>query len=192
MKTLCIDIETAPAKGYIWGLWEERIPIDRIIDSGTVLCTSAKWYHEDDVMFVSTNDMSHGKMLKTIHRWLEQADTVVHFNGTRYDIPILNREFLLAGMPPPAPYKQVDLYKVSRSRFKFLSNKLDYIVQALGLGKKIRHKGFELWVECMEGNPEAWEQMREYNVEDVILTEKLYDCVKPWIKSHPNHNKKKQ
>jgi hypothetical protein len=29
--------------------------------------------------------------------------------------------------------------------------------------------------------------MREYNCQDVILLENLYDRLLPWIQSHPNH-----
>ena len=29
--------------------------------------------------------------------------------------------------------------------------------------------------------------MRKYNIQDVVITEDLYDLIKGWIKNHPNH-----
>jgi hypothetical protein len=43
------------------------------------------------------------------------------------------------------------LEKVAKAHFRFLSNKLDYIVQYLGIGKKVEHEGFGLWRKVMAG-----------------------------------------
>lgn len=187
MKILMLDIETAPNTVYAWGIWQETIGINQIIDSSHVLCWAAKWFGDDKIIFHSKAEHSHRRMLQQIHKLLEEADVVVHYNGTRFDIPILNKEFITYDMPPPAPFKQVDLYRVARSRFKFVSNKLDWIAKSLGLGEKIRHKGFELWVECMEGNKDSWKEMEEYNRQDVVLLERLYKRFLPWIGNHPSH-----
>ena len=127
-------------------------------------------------------------MLKQIHDLLNEADAVVHYNGTKFDIPTLNKEFLLYGMEPPAPYKQIDLLRVARNTFKFPSNKLDYVAQALKLGAKTKHTGHELWIKCMNYDKEAWKMMEEYNKQDVLLLEKVYNKLKPWIKGHANHS----
>ena len=128
------------------------------------------------------------QMLKGIHKLLNEADAVVHYNGTKFDIPTLNKEFVKHGMLPPSPYKQIDLIRTARSQFRFASNKLDYIAQFLGLGAKTRHRGHELWIDCMNNVPEAWEEMKEYNVNDVVLLEAVYDVLKPWVRNHPNQN----
>lgn len=186
MKVLLVDIETAPNLAYVWGLFKENIPIQRLVDSGYVLCWSAKWLGEDTILFDSVQRTKPKRMLKKIHTLLNEADIVVHYNGTRFDIPTLNKEFLLHGLTPPAPYKQIDLYSTAKSRFRFVSNKLDYIAQALGLGKKHAHRGFELWVQCMNGDDDAWKEMEEYNKQDVVLLEKVYNTFRPWIRNHPN------
>jgi hypothetical protein len=126
-------------------------------------------------------------MLERIYEMLEEADAVIHYNGTKFDIPTLNKEFLLHDMTPPAPYKQIDLLRTARSQFRFPSNKLDYIAQSLGLGKKVKHIGHELWIKCMNDDDEAWKMMEEYNKQDVVLLEKVYDKLKAWVKGHPNH-----
>jgi DNA-directed RNA polymerase subunit RPC12/RpoP len=125
-------------------------------------------------------------MLKNIHKMLDEADAVVHYNGRRFDIPILNKEFILAGMMPPAPYKQIDLLTTCRSQFRFPSNKLAFITDQLGIGTKTSHTGHALWLGCMNGDKQSWALMEEYNINDVFLLEDLYYKVLPWIKNHPN------
>lgn len=186
MKTLLLDIETSPNLAYVWGLYKQNISINHIVDSGSVLCWSAKWLDEDDVLFDSVHNSKPKAMLKRVHALLEEADAVIHYNGASFDIPVLNKEFLLHGMAPPAPYRQIDLLQTARNRFRFVSNKLDYVAQALGIGHKHRHRGFELWVQCMAGNKEAWDEMEEYNKQDVRLLEEVYKRFLPWIRNHPN------
>lgn len=188
MKILLLDIETSPNTAHIWGLWNQNIGISQIMESSYVLCWAAKWLGEgEDIMYSSIFDFTPKQMLKKIHKLLDEADAVIHYNGTKFDIPTLNKEFLLQGMTPPAPYKQIDLLRVARNQFKFPSNKLDYVAKALGVGQKVRHPGHELWVKCMAGNQDAWLLMEEYNKQDVIILEGIYYKLIPWIKNHPNH-----
>ncbi len=120
---------------------------------------------------------------------MDEADAIVTYNGNRFDLPVLNREYLMAGLTQPSPAKSIDLYQVVKHKFRFTSNKLDFICQQLGLGHKTHHKGFNLWKECMnvEGtSPAAHESskrtMLAYNKQDVVLLEKLYTELLPWIK----------
>lgn len=186
MKILLLDIETAPNLVHVWGLWQQNVGLPQILESGYVLCWAAKWLDEKEVMFDSIHRSTAKTMVRKVHRLLEEADAVVHYNGTKFDIPTLNKEFILQGLNPPAPYKQIDLLRVARSKFRFPSNKLDYVAKALGMGQKQKHKGHSLWIECMEGNEEAWKTMESYNKQDVALLEKVYDKLLPWISSHPN------
>jgi hypothetical protein len=188
MKILLIDIETAPNLAYCWGIWEQNINIGQIVDSSYVLCWAAKWLGEDKVMFDSVKKSGAKKMLQKIHKLLDEADAVVHYNGTKFDIPTLNKEFLLHKMNPPAPYRQIDLLRVSRGAFKFQSHKLDYVSNSLGHGGKMKHAGFQLWVDCMANKAAAWKMMEAYNKEDVVQLEKVYYDFRPWVKNHPNHS----
>jgi hypothetical protein len=139
-------------------------------------------------MFDSVYKTDKKTMLKSIHALMDEADAIIHYNGNRFDIPMLNKEFLEAGMPPPSPAKHIDLLTTAKRQFRFVSNKLDYIAQRLGLGKKTAHEGHELWLKVMKNDRKAWKIMEEYNKNDVVLLEKVYDKFKGWIKSHPNHN----
>lgn len=187
MKTLMLDIETSPNKVFTWGLFNQNIAINQIDEAGYTLCWAAKWLNEPHMKFASLHKDGKEKMLMEIYRLINEADVVIHFNGIKFDMPTLNKEFLLLGWSPPSPCLQVDLYRVVRKQFRFPSNKLDYVCQALGLGGKTQHKGMELWRECMAGLDSAWRKMEKYNRRDVVLLEKLYQRLLPWIPNHPNH-----
>jgi DNA polymerase elongation subunit (family B) len=142
------------------------------------------------MIFDSVKQSGRKAMLARIHKLLDEADIVIHYNGLKYDIPTLNKEFIKTGMMPPSPYKQVDLYQVVRRAFRFESNKLAFVSEALEIGQKVKHEGFSLWVNCMDSqrpqHEAAWRKMERYNRGDVRLLEKLYTRLRPWITQHPN------
>jgi len=183
MRKLHLDIETSPNTAHVWGLFKQTVSINQLMESSYVLCWAAKWDGERKVHFARNNDK---EMLTKLWDLLDEADVVVHYNGKRFDIPTVNKEFALEGLMPPAPYKQIDLLQVVRHKFKFPSNKLDYVAQAFNLGKKHPHEGHSLWVKCMNEDKAAWKRMETYNKQDVQLLEKLYARILPWIDRHPN------
>ncbi len=189
MKILALDIETAPMIAYLWQLKQDGyITTDKIVKDGHTLCWAAKWVGETGpVTFDSVKLSSPMKMLKHIHSLLDEADAVLTYNGISFDLPILNKAFIENGMDPPAPYKHIDLIRTARDKFRFSSNKLDWVASHLGLGSKHEHKGMPLWTGCMAGNDKDWATMRRYNIQDVLLLEKLYMRMRPWISSHPSH-----
>jgi len=188
LKILLLDIETSPNTAHVWGLYNQNVGLNQLMESSYVMCWAAKWLGEKEVHFSSMMETTHRKMIKKIYKLLDEADAVIHYNGTKFDIPTLNKEFLLLGLTPPSPYKEIDLLRTSRSKFKFPSNKLDYVAQALGLGEKVKHIGHELWIRCMNKDKQAWDMMKKYNIQDVVLLEKVYEKMLSWIRNHPNQN----
>lgn len=186
MKILLLDIETAPNLVYVWELFKPVVTPKQVVKSRHLLSWAAKWYGENDMMFDSVHQSTIKDVLKGIHALLDEADVVVHFYGSKFDIPALNTEFVKHGIKPPSPVKQVDLKKITADQFLFPSNKLEYVVKALKLGTKI-DTDFNLWVKCLANDSEAWAKMEKYNKHDVVLLEALYDRLMPWIQNHPNH-----
>lgn len=186
MKILLLDLESAPNLAHVWGLWQQNVSTNQLIASGYTMCWAAKWLGEKEIMFDSIFQSSHDKMIREVHKLMDEADAIVHYNGKKFDVPTLNKEFILMGMNPPSPYKQIDLLQTARQQFRFPSNKLDYIAQSLKLGEKVKHMGHELWIKCMAKDPKAWAIMERYNKQDVVLLEKVYHKLLPWIKNHPN------
>ena len=183
LKILYLDIETTPHKGTFWNLFPKYIPLNQMQEPTYMMCWAAKWEGERDVIFRKKSDPDH---IGRLWELLDEADTVIHYNGKSFDIKHINREFAAEGLAPPSPYSQVDLLTAVRASFRMASNKLDYVVRYFGLGKKVVHVGIELWYDCMDGCPKAWKLMEKYNRRDVVLLPKLYKFMQPWIKSHPN------
>lgn len=181
-RTLFVDIETSPNVVHTWGLFNQTIGLSQLIVPSGLLCFAAKWRGRGKPMFFS----DRASMVKDAHALMSEADVIVHYNGSSFDIPILNSEVAVAGLQPPSPSKHVDLYRVVKRNFRFPSGKLAYISKALGLEGKISHSGHELWIKCMAGDPAAWKKMRAYNVRDVTLLEELYDILLPWVSNHPS------
>ena len=193
MKTLLLDIETTPNIAYTFDLWRTTIAPVKIIEVSRVLCFGAKWLDSPrkSIEFYSAfsgaeSDMRE-EMLDNAHRLLDEADVVVHYNGHAFDIPYLNREFLLEGYLPPSPFKQIDLLQTVRKVFQFPSNQLAHVSKELGLPGKVEHEGFALWRKCMNGDRKAQRLMEKYNKQDVYMLEDLYHYLQPWILSHPSH-----
>jgi len=187
---LLIDIETCPSEGYFWGIWNQNIAIDQIRRDWTMLCWSAKWLFDDKVMSdqLTPNEAierDDARITKSIWLLIDKADVIIAHNGRRFDLRKLNQRFLIHGLNPPMPYQVVDTLEVAKKVFGFTSNKLDFINRLLGIRRKI-HTDFELWLNCMDGDQVALDEMAEYNRNDVAILEETYVKLRPWIKSHPN------
>lgn len=188
MKTLILDVETYPTEAYVWGLFDQNVGLNQIIEPGALLSWSAKWAGEDYIYFSGLNTATHAEMLAGLWDMLDEADEVVGWNSNSFDLKLINAAFAVLGWGPPSPYKKIDLMRVVKQNMKFVSNKLDFVSGQFGVGHKLEHQGFELWVQCMQGNKAAWRTMREYNEQDVLLTERMYDRLRPWITTGVNRS----
>lgn len=186
MKIFLFDVETAPTLAHVWQAWKANISINQVMEHGYVLCWAGKWLGEDEVIYASLNEHGEQTMLESLHELLTEADIIVAHNGNKFDIPVMNTAFLKAGMKPPAPSKQIDTLAEAKKHFRFFHNKLDYLGEFLGVGRKVEHEGHELWVKVMNGDQEAWDRMIDYNVQDVQLLEQVYLKLRPWMKTHPS------
>lgn len=188
MKILFLDIETKASVVNTFQIRDVSIGINQIIKRGSMICWSAKWKDEDEVLFDADWISSHRKMVKHIWQLLDECDILCTYNGKSFDTKSINKEFLLAGLPPPSPYKQLDLLQVVRRNFKFISNKLDNVSQELGIGCKVKHSGMDLWNAVEAKDPEAQKLMQEYNEQDTVLLEKLYYKLESWLSGFINFN----
>lgn len=188
LKILAWDIENTPLTTYSWTLWPNHIPIQNIIKPQEIMSFAARWVGTKQTLFRSTHHDGKDTMLSELWELLNEADALLSWNGAGFDTKHANREFIENGMTPPSPATEIDLMRVAKRKFKFPSNKLDYVANALGVGSKTKHEGFQLWLDCMAGDDKAWATMRKYNKQDVDLLIELYEKFKPWIPSslHPN------
>ncbi len=185
MRILFIDLETSPITAHTWGLWQQNISIKQIVESTQVICFGARWYGQKKVIFKSVHHHGQKEMLSELHGLMDEADAIVGWNSKGFDHKHIRREFLEAGLAPPSPAKDIDLMLEVKRNFRFPSNKLDYVAQRLGVGAKVEHTGFQLWLDCMAGSDKAWRMMKKYQIQDVDLLVDLYEILLPWMR-HPN------
>jgi hypothetical protein len=185
LKILAFDLETSPNLAYVWGLWNQNVGINQLEEVTEVLCFGARWLGSKEVVFRSVHHHGKEKMLQDLWDLFNEADAVMGWNSAGFDSKHVRREFLEAGMTPPSPWQELDLMRAVKGQFRFPSNKLDYVSQRLGVGKKTPHTGFQLWRDCMAGDEKAWGLMRKYQIQDVDLLISLHDKLLPWIKNYP-------
>ena len=186
IRKLALDIETSPNLAWTFNLWNANIGHDHIVQPSRMICFAATWIGSDEVIFRSEFHNGPDQMVIDLWDLLNETDAVVHFNGERFDMPRVNAEFMQRGFGPPAPYKQIDIYKLLKRVVSFPSMKLAYLAPALGSGEKMKHSGFDLWIRCMNGDPEAWEEMKKYNIIDTKITAQTYLDVRPWLPGLPS------
>ena len=117
-RVLTLDIETSPHIAYVWGLYDQRVATSQIVQPSRVLCVAAKWLDSSETIFLSEFHDGREAMIAGIWQLVDEADIVVGYNHVGFDMPHLNREWLLADYGPPSPYTNVDLYKVNRQQVR--------------------------------------------------------------------------
>jgi len=190
-KVLFLDIETAPIVAYVWGLFDQNIAPNQIVEDTFILSWCAKWSNRKTPKYKDLRKFKKPKddksILKDLHKMMSASDIIVGQNVKKFDIKRINARFLIAGLPPiDKPYKQHDTLVMSKKTFSFTSNKLEFLTAKLNKKyKKLKHTkfpGMELWTECMKGNKAAWREMQKYNTYDVLALEELYNKIVKWDK----------
>lgn len=189
---LILDVETAPNVAYVWRFFKENIGAKQVLENGYILSYAAKWLGKDRIYYEDLSNQHEKSMLVKLAALLDEADVVIAHNGDQFDIPQIQGRFLQHGINPPSPYKQIDTRKVAKKEFYFPSNSLEYLCKVLNVPvKKGQHKnypGFELWLGVLRNEPEAWAEMKEYNIDDILALEGIYLRMRPFMRLHPNLN----
>lgn len=189
-KVLVFDIETTPMTAYVWGLRDQNIGLNQIVEEWSVMAWAAKWLGDPASKVIykdnrkAKNVRDDKAIVAPLWKLLDEADIVITQNGKNFDSPKLNARFITHGMNPPSPYTHLDTYQIVRRAAKFTSNKLEYLTDKLCTKyKKLSHKkfpGMSLWNECLKGNTAAWNEMKAYNIHDVLSTEEFYLKIRAW------------
>jgi len=195
-KILLLDIETSPLICYAFDLFDQNIALNQIIRDWYVMSWAAKWLGSppEEVMYADCRDNigdDYG-LLSQIWQLIDEADIIIGQNSKRFDEKKLAARFILKGFPPPSSFRSVDTMLIARRVAKFTSTKLAYTTDKLCTKfKKLDHgkyAGFELWRACEAGDIDAWEEMKRYNMYDVLSLEEYYLKIRPYDRKHPNLN----
>jgi hypothetical protein len=189
-RILFWDIETSLQLAAIFQLaHNDWIDPSSLVTERYVICASWKWAGLDEVHSVSVLDdpkrykrSPHDDyhVIKTLNKVLSQADIIVGHNGDNFDKKYVDTRILVHGFDPLPPINSVDTYKLAKSKFYLNSNKLDYIGGLLKAGKKLPTTP-KLWMRVLNGDSEAVKEMVTYNQEDVLLLERVYYKLEPYV-----------
>lgn len=190
-KILLFDIETSPILARVWGLWEQNVIYKE--EEWHLLSFAYKWLGDKETRVMALPDYPGYKKNKDddtllcsdLWKLMDEADIIIAHNGDDFDVKKSNARFAFHGVRPPSFYLTIDTKKVAKKYFKFDSNSLANLGEYLGLGEKVDTGGYKLWKACIAGDMSAWKKMKVYNKQDVVLLEKVYLALRPWMKTHP-------
>lgn len=175
-RRLFFDIETSPNIGLFWEAgYKKNITTDNIIRERAIICICYKWEDEKEVYALQWDSKQNDKRM--LQQFIEVANTaneLVGHNGDKFDLAWIRTRCLFHGIDMFPTYQTIDTLKVARSKFRFQSNRLNYIAEFLGLGGKIKTE-FNLWKDILLNKDKvAMEKMIKYCKKDVSLLEEVY------------------
>lgn len=196
-KIVLWDIETTHNLAAVFGLaHNDYINPENLLQERYIVCAAWKVLGEKKVSAVATTDNTewyrrnpHNDLhvVTALHAMLSSADVIVAHNGDQYDLKFTEGRMLFHGLAPLPPMIKIDTLKEARNRFLLNSNKLDYLGHYLGLGRK-KHTSHGLWLRVLAGDANAVKEMVRYNKQDVVLLEKVFLKLRPYMASHVNRH----
>jgi uncharacterized protein YprB with RNaseH-like and TPR domain len=154
-----------------------KISIDysNIIKERAIICICYKWEDEKEVYGLTWDSKQDDKkMLQEFVKIANQADELVGHNGDKFDLAWIRTRCVYHQLQMFPKYVTIDTLKIARSKFRFNSNRLDYIAKFLGIGGKIKTE-FNLWKDIvLNKDKKALEYMVKYCKQDVVLLEQVH------------------
>jgi DNA polymerase elongation subunit (family B) len=178
-RRLYFDIEVSANIGLFWQSgYKLQIGTENIIKERAVICICYKWEDDNDVYYLQWDKKQcDKKLLQDFINVANTADELVGHNGDKFDLSWIRTRCLFHNIQMFPSYNTIDTLKVARSKFRFNSNRLDYIGKFLGLGQK-NHTNFDLWKDIMLKNDKtAMNTMIDYCIQDVVLLEKVHKAL---------------
>ena len=191
-KRLFYDIETSYNIVKSWRIgFNINLNMEDIIQERAIITIAYKWEGEEDVTVLSWDKGCDKKIIEDFVKVMSEADELVGHNVDRYDTKFIMARALKHNISVLPKYQSTDTLKLAKKHFMLNSNKVDYIAQYLGIGHKTKHRGLSMWDDIiLRNDPKALEEMIEYNVQDVFLTEQVYHKLMEYSLPKVNHASK--
>lgn len=185
MKVLSYDIETSYNIVKAWRAGYNLVITHKdIIKERGIICISYKWLGEKVQNLTWDKNQCDKKMIEKFIKVLKEADIIVAHNGDKFDIKWIRGRAIKHGISMSPDILAIDTCKEARKLFNLNSNKLDYIANYLGVGGKIQTGGLQLWDDIiLNKDPKALKKMVKYCDNDVVILEKVYKKMIPYMKS---------
>jgi DNA polymerase III alpha subunit (gram-positive type) len=179
-KLLVFDIETTDLRanfGHML-LWAAKF-----VGSDTIY--SSRIDENDDYRLTTRSFIDDSRIARELRDLVNTADAVVYHYGDRFDMKFLNTRCLEWNMLPPGKVASIDTWKIARNHLAMTSNRLLTLAESFGgeLGKTSLSK--EQWKLATHGDTEVLDAMMEYCINDVLVTERIYLKLRPFMYNHP-------
>ncbi len=160
------------------------IPPENIVKERAIICVSWLVFGQKKVHTLTWDAKQNDREL--IAEFIEVLNgcrfSIAH-NGDRFDMPWLRSRAMKHGLPMWPKYVTVDTLKAVRRLAYMNSNRLDYLGEFFGLGRK-QKVGFDLWRRVLLDNDEAsLAEMVRYNKQDVRLLSDVYEKLRQYAPS---------
>lgn len=188
IRRLFYDIETSPMKVFSWRIGSKiNLSHQNIIEPWKIICISYKWEGQEKVHSIKWDkDQCDKTLVEKFVKILNQADEICAHNGDRFDIKKIRTRAILHNVPMKPKYRSIDTLKKAKSHFSFNSNSLNSLAMDLGLGEKLKHTGFDMWVDVLNKDKDALKLMIEYCNKDVVLLEDVFFALQNYITHNTN------
>lgn len=188
-RRLFFDIETSPNIGLFWEAgYKKNIDYSNIIKERAIICICYKWEDESEVSYLTWDrKQCDKKMIQEFVKVADMANELVGHNGDKFDLAWIRTRCLYHGIPMFPNYTTIDTLKISRSKFRFNSNRLNYIADFLGIGNKIKTE-FGMWKDIvLKNDKKAMDKMVKYCQMDVKLLERVFKRLNPHIEAKTHY-----
>lgn len=188
IRRLFADIETLPNQVFSFQVgFNQTINHEAIIKERAIICIGYKWEGQKRAKVLRFDRNQCDKaMLREFIAIANEADEIVGHYGNHFDWPWIRTRAIFHKLPPFPIWKTVDTKQLASKYFYFNSNKLDYVSDFLGHGKKLRTE-FGLWKKIALNNDHAAiSYMAKYCAIDVDRLEKVYNDIAAFV-PHKTH-----
>lgn len=192
-KVLLFDLECSPTLSWNYGQYESNAV--KVEKPPVLLSVAWKWLGDTKTECLTIADkpledrFDCSLVVDKLWHLLDEANVAIAHNIS-FDIKLATAFFLRQGMTPPSPYRTFCTLQAARRYFRTDNNKLDYLGELLGVGRKEKITNADVWYDVLFGDGQLRKKqnqlLRKYNVQDVELLEKIYLKLRPFVYNHPN------
>lgn len=198
-EIIVFDLETMPDLTEALKVWPQLSDYPGKTLRATItsiICFGYKYLGEKQTHCINAWDFPEWKknknndkrLVKAAYDILSKADAIVTQNGKRFDWKYLQTRLLKHGFPPLHHIPHIDTKALASQNLFSFNNRLGYMGEWMVNDKKLDHQGWDLWVDVYNDKNAAKKLMTKYCKQDVALTEKVFNKLRPFATNLPNHN----
>jgi len=163
---------------------------------GFAICVGYKWLGNKKVYCPSVLDFKNSfkkdctndkELMLALEPVFDQADGIISWYGSRYDMPFLQTRRLMHDLQPLKIAPHIDAWRIARNHLKFTSNRLETVSRSIPAIKD--HKtplNSSSWIKGAAGHKASIHYIIEHCKKDVLVLEETFLKLKPFATNLPN------